>query len=387
MFPSTFDTERRAARNAAISGLIFVTLNIRRKTASKLSPRSGDAKKKSKFLPPLEPLGQWEEAARCAAGAGVATEAYGVLRSLLGRPAAAVASVLSLRAFMDDPRLKVNYKFLVSYAVGQALIEAIPALKRNTLLVMVFSTAQLLTWWLLSDRALPRQYQNFLYDQGKINRERVKTFRALTYHHVEGTNKDYMEYVFPLADGGQYLTDPTDPKDFVMALAKYFATHLKGSVPFYCKIYALRFLMTSLTGKREAQMSSRVLGVVRDVMRSSVFLSAYCSSAFIGLFTLATVFADRKPSPAQLWVCFALPGFTLLLETPSQQKTIAFYCATFGVHPVLEALKAYDAAAVGVAALSGAGKVKACLPFQLLWGEDPSKCATEHHPQAIKSIK
>ena len=51
--------------------------------------------------------------------------------------------------------------------------------------------------------------------------------------------------------------------------------------------------------------------------------------------------------------------------------------------PLLEPLKAYDAAAVGVAALSGAGKVKA---FQLLWGEDPSKCVTEHHPQAIKSI-
>ena len=377
------DLEKRALRNASLVGVLFSLLSAARGRRVKRERKPTD--EPFRALPSAEPLGRWEEAYRMAAGIGTSTEAYGVVGRLLGKPAGAVASMVPLKVFLEDERFKASYKFIVAYSASQVILSLFPILRKYPLITMMFSTAQLLTWWLLSDTALPRSYQNFLYDQGKIDRARVLKVRCLTFEE-KGPQPmtNYMQFVFPKTDGSQFDFDETKRFDWLRGMAAYFLHHMKGTVPFYCKIYALRFAVMAMTGRSNAQVSGRALGLARDILRSSCFLSAYCTQAYISLVFLVKFFGDIKCNPVSLWLSMAFPAFALLLETPAQQRTIANYCATFGLYPILEHFNCYDIVGAATALIAGTGYAKTPLPLYLLWGEDPSVVAAKAKKAAKK---
>eukprot|EP01059_Diplonema_ambulator_P011518 TRINITY_DN2146_c0_g2_i1.p1 TRINITY_DN2146_c0_g2~~TRINITY_DN2146_c0_g2_i1.p1 ORF type:complete len:386 (+),score=127.81 TRINITY_DN2146_c0_g2_i1:38-1159(+) len=363
------ETEKAALRNSALVGALFsVTTAIRKLKKRKASE---GPKKKPWGLPPLEPLGDWEEAYRSALGVGGVTELYGLLKKALGRHAAAVGSLVPLKYALDDPRLRLNYKFLVAFAVGQAVVELVPFFRKNTMLVMLLSTSQLLSSWLYSDKALPRDYYAFLYNQGQISRERLLKFRELTFG--DGLNKDYKPYCFPKREGGQWEFDEHKPLEVLRATTMYFLNHLKtSSIPFYIKVYSLRLLFFVLVGKKNTQVHTRISGMIKDVLRSSCFLAGYCTMAYVALYLLVVSMPNRKSDPLTLWAALGLAGLPLLVETPSQQRTISSYCATFGVYPALEYFGVFDHAAVAVSLLASTGTVRTSIPFRLMWGDDAS---------------
>eukprot|EP01061_Rhynchopus_euleeides_P032059 TRINITY_DN53132_c0_g1_i1.p1 TRINITY_DN53132_c0_g1~~TRINITY_DN53132_c0_g1_i1.p1 ORF type:complete len:382 (+),score=128.93 TRINITY_DN53132_c0_g1_i1:73-1218(+) len=377
---SGFDSEKRALRNTALTGVLLSAISAARGTRRKRADSTSEPRSKL-ALPSVDPLGRYEEAYMSAAGVGCATEVYGVMKSIVGRPIAGVASLVPLKMFMNDARFKANYKFLVAYAAAQILISKIPQLQRHPILLMMASTGQLLTWWLLSDTALPRSYMNFLYDQGKICRDRVMEVRRLTYEQEEDMT-EYKQFIFPKPEGGQYPFEADSLFQMVRAMLGYWTHHMKGSVPFYCKIYALRFIVLALSGRSKAQVSTRLTGLIRDILRSSVFLSSYCTQAYISLIILMKLFPRFKCNPIALWSALTLPGLSLLIETPSQQRTIANYCATFGIYPVLEHFGLFDVVGGAAALVAGMGEAKTPLPLYLIWGEDP---AMDRRRQAVRS--
>eukprot|EP01063_Lacrimia_lanifica_P015896 TRINITY_DN22549_c0_g1_i1.p1 TRINITY_DN22549_c0_g1~~TRINITY_DN22549_c0_g1_i1.p1 ORF type:complete len:416 (+),score=172.51 TRINITY_DN22549_c0_g1_i1:74-1249(+) len=369
------EREKVAMRNAAIVGVVLSSLTGVRLLKKRAGGQKKDGEAKhppgaplGRGLPKLPPLGTWEEAARCSLGVGLASEVYGLVKDVAGRPAAGVMSLAPLRLCMNDPRLKASYKFLVAYAVGQAVLALVPWLRKRPLLVMLLSTSQLLTWWLYADHLLPRDYQDFLHYQGKIDRKRVLEVRAVI--QGEGTNEDFLQFCFPKLSGGSFEFDHTKPLSILASLVKYFLKHMSESVPFYAKVYMLRLMVALIRGKGKAAVTPQI---AVDVLRSSMFLSAYCTQAFVALISLAKLFPKQKVSLPCLVAALSTPGLALLLESKSQQQIIASYCATFGVYPMLERFGLFDAAGAGACALAGAGKVAPSLPFSFMWNEDPSK--------------
>eukprot|EP01064_Diplonema_japonicum_P005128 TRINITY_DN13439_c0_g1_i1.p1 TRINITY_DN13439_c0_g1~~TRINITY_DN13439_c0_g1_i1.p1 ORF type:complete len:384 (+),score=61.44 TRINITY_DN13439_c0_g1_i1:43-1194(+) len=363
------ETEKAALRNSAIVGALFsittAIRNLRKRSRGKGPPRNDPIG----GLPPLEKLGDWEEAYRSALGVGGTTEVYGLIKRVLGKHAAAVGSLVPLRLTMDDPRLRLNYKFLVAFAVGQAIIQLIPFFKKSQMLVMILSTSQLLSSWLYSDKALPRDYYAFLYSQGHISRERLLQFRDLTFSPT-AKNKEYKPFCWPKKEGGQWEFDENKPLEAARAFAQYFMRHMQGSVPFYVKVYALRLVYFWVSGKSNTQVHTRVTGMIKDVMRSSIFLSSYCTLAYLGVYIACVTMPERNTSPLIMWALLGISGLGLLVETPSQQRTISSYCATFGAYPILEYFGIFDHAAVASSLLASTGVVRTSIPFRLMWGDD-----------------
>eukprot|EP01060_Flectonema_neradi_P024370 TRINITY_DN3312_c2_g1_i2.p1 TRINITY_DN3312_c2_g1~~TRINITY_DN3312_c2_g1_i2.p1 ORF type:complete len:391 (+),score=42.14 TRINITY_DN3312_c2_g1_i2:41-1174(+) len=363
--------EGRVLRNTAVTALLFAVLKIVRKLryGGKKKVTTGEPPKFK--LPPLEPLGEWEELLKCSAGIGSSTAVYELVKRIAGQRVAAVASVGPLRYFLDDPRFRISFKFLIAFITGQVIISLLPVLKKYPLLLMFPSTSQLLSWWLYADEGLPRDYINFLYGMGKIERNRVLSFRKLLFEG--GKNKDWKPYCFPKAEGGQWEFDDNDPISMIKAMLNYFMDHMKGTVPFYVKIYAFRLLFYFLAGSAKAQVKTRMTGLITDIFRSSVFLSAYCTTAYVSLTGLVTLLPEKDCNPVTLWIALSLPALALIVESKSQQRTISFYCATFGVYPVLQKFGLFDIAGVLSAAAVGSGRAVPPLPLRLIWGESPGQ--------------
>ncbi|KAJ9450430.1 hypothetical protein DIPPA_35560 [Diplonema papillatum] len=365
-----FETEKTTLRNSAYVGTVFAVLSVMRRMRQRARQRLAKGDRAEASPPGADPpLGRWEEMAKSVAGIGGATQVYGTVKGIAGREVAAVASLAPLRYFLDDPRLKLSYKFLVAFATGQAVVQLVPALQKHPILLMYLSTAQLLSWWLMSCRHLPRDYQNFLYVYGRISRERLLGFRELLFG--SGTWKDFHPWIYPKAEGGHHEFDTEKPLTAVRACAAYFAEHLTNTIPFYLKVYLFRIVYFVVSGKKDTQLHTQAVGVVKDVLRSACFLSGFCTSAYTYLAFCLYLFPSAQSTPLRVWLMMGLASLPLLVETPSQQRTIASYCATFGAYPVLEHFDLFDPAAVVTTLLAAAGNVRTPLNLRLIWNEDP----------------
>ena len=187
----------------------------------------------------------------------------------------------------------------------------------------------------------------------------------------------------------KYNADPLYPSviGFHRAFLEYWWTHFKESLPFYVKIYSLRMVASALRGGEKsvyswaddvrtvaswamsrgrtngtcsyfsaavheansaccfqcfssclgsgapgARLKTRVLLLPFDIARSALFLSSYCSFGWYMMGMWGMVFPNMKMRPLLLYLSLCLPGATVLFESPSQQATIANYCATFGLY-------------------------------------------------------
>ncbi|KAJ9442592.1 hypothetical protein DIPPA_12031 [Diplonema papillatum] len=366
--------ERAALRNTAAISLTFTLLRL----LKMLAPR-----RKKPSTNPIKPVDWKEEMWRSAAAGGLTMEVHGRSRDLLGPHAAGILSLAPLRQLCAAPGYYFNYRFVVCYLLSQIVVSLLPKyMKDRPMLLSPFSAAMLLSSWILSDECLPQMYIKFLYTQGRSTLENVHTLRKRI---LEGKPlKETLPCMFPKPQGGTWTDETgTDFKGLLHAAAKYFAEHMSITLPFYTKVYGLRAFVlllrkvgvggvaSLLTVDPAPMMSTTIPLAALDVVRSSSFLSLYCTSAWLSLSLVACGMPDTKSSPAILWLCLLVPGLALLVESPSQQRTIGNYCTTFALYPLLAQFGqlGFDAAGVSSALLCSHGIAKRPFLLNLLWAQ------------------
>eukprot|EP01059_Diplonema_ambulator_P021183 TRINITY_DN35229_c0_g1_i1.p1 TRINITY_DN35229_c0_g1~~TRINITY_DN35229_c0_g1_i1.p1 ORF type:complete len:375 (+),score=106.65 TRINITY_DN35229_c0_g1_i1:42-1127(+) len=354
--------EKAALRNTAVVGVGFAVLNFLKKKG-----RKGKSTR------------EWDETIRSAAAAGLTAEVFGRLKGVIGEKGAGIASLAPLKLLADDDKYMFNYKFVVTYLLSQALLTILPQwAKKYPILINSVSAAQLLSTWIMYEDRLPLTYKNFLHSQGKATREHIVKLRE-TYN--TGTYKDIQEMVFPQLVRSSYAQKHgTSFKQLNIAAFDYFINHWQEAFPFYVKIYSLRLFAhflrrvgaTGLASIFSADpipaLSLQLSGLLFDIMRSSTFLTLYCTSAWWMLGQTGNLFPDAKCSYVGLWFSMFVPGLALAIESPAQQVTISNYCTTFALYPLLCRVDhGFDAAGVAMALLCSSGTARRPALLNMLW--------------------
>eukprot|EP00756_Hemistasia_phaeocysticola_P034594 Hpha_TRINITY_DN16531_c3_g1::TRINITY_DN16531_c3_g1_i2::g.136362::m.136362 len=333
----------------------------------------------------------WDETINTSAAAGLSAEMFARGQTLTGSSLlGSLMSFASLRALCDNDSYHFNYRFVVAYLTAQVLVSQLPKTRLRNVIVMMVSASQLLGWWILSDRHLPRDYVRFLDRKAKINKPGVRAkdgtlissqlldFRE-TFSNEDGTRKwsDLLSLVFP-DPPNPTLSEKFGARDSVLgfhkAAAAYFLIHLRESLPLYANVYGLRFLVGLLRGGGKKMDLQFVARTVKDILRSSTFLATYVTSAMWTM-GVAGYLLPGGPSPKSplMWVVLGLPGLSILVESESQQLTIANYCATFGIYPLFAQFPLLcDAAAALTAAACASGVAPRPALLNLLWPADPA---------------
>eukprot|EP01060_Flectonema_neradi_P006079 TRINITY_DN1405_c0_g2_i1.p1 TRINITY_DN1405_c0_g2~~TRINITY_DN1405_c0_g2_i1.p1 ORF type:complete len:368 (+),score=53.60 TRINITY_DN1405_c0_g2_i1:51-1154(+) len=359
--------ERHAARNAVVVSVGFVIVRglkkmLRRGARSSSRPAAKD---------------DWEEVWKTALAAAATSFTYGRGKKIMPENVAGALSFLPVKLLCDENSYSFNYNFIVAYLFSQILVGLIPKGYRNPILLNSLSSAQLLSSWILSDDHLPEHYIRFLYSQGKANKDHIHTLRD---KFNTSTNKEVIKYAFPQKKG-QTLTEKhgTDVGGIFKAAGEYFVKHYKEAIQFYCKIYTLRLLVHFLrkggaTGLASVlsvepvpKLSLQTFTFLSDVLRSSFFLTAYCTSAWWAIAMTGHVLPDSRCSPYVLWCSLLLPGLFLAVESPQQQVTISNYCATFAAYPLLCYKNGFDVAAIASTLLCTTGTAQKPFLLKMMW--------------------
>eukprot|EP01062_Namystynia_karyoxenos_P019861 TRINITY_DN1749_c0_g5_i1.p1 TRINITY_DN1749_c0_g5~~TRINITY_DN1749_c0_g5_i1.p1 ORF type:complete len:491 (+),score=137.74 TRINITY_DN1749_c0_g5_i1:92-1474(+) len=402
-------TERLAGRNALAVFVVFCVLKgLRRLRRGR--PRRGQrtpVDEAASSPPAARKQGSWDEALNTTLAAGLTAEVFSRVQTLSGSEVlGGAASILPLRLLCDNRTYHFNYRFLISYISAQVLVSWLPRSRWRDLLIMIASASQLLGWWVLSDTMLPAEYIRFLDREGKVDRDGRDSSGTLMrgsltevrriFRNEDGQQKwkDFQRVVFP-RPGRRSLAAQYDSPNSVLGYHKaalhYFVLHFRESMPFYLKIYMVRLLASlvrkgggpvrraiadALAGDPAlAQHGANLISFATDVARSSCFLALYCTLPWYMCGGLGYIFPNLRTnmySPV-MWLALSAAGCAILVESKAQQTTIANYCATFGVYPLLSAKPVlFDAAGVAVAVACTSGLAKRPALLNLLWPADPA---------------
>eukprot|EP01065_Artemidia_motanka_P030815 TRINITY_DN3693_c0_g1_i1.p1 TRINITY_DN3693_c0_g1~~TRINITY_DN3693_c0_g1_i1.p1 ORF type:complete len:401 (+),score=100.34 TRINITY_DN3693_c0_g1_i1:58-1260(+) len=377
---------KHAARNAAgVAALYGISVLLQKRRAGRKSESS--AKRSEKVPVPASwgprPDAQ-TEAIRTALGAVACSLTYYAVRRKLSGSAAAVASFVPLRILLghaESKQYRLAYSTLVSAVAAPVLIELVPVLQKNPLLVMSLATAQLLTAWIASDDHLPPSYIRFLNAQSRMPPGSLQEMRRCTAFSppVPSRELDYRT-VWPKArwanvsksfeatdDLSVKLPDPVRRTGTEKAAADYLSQHIpQVSLPFYTRLYAVQLIVALL--RKRGKVSEQVVKHVVGCIRSSLFLSSYVTWTWGLPLWLGTVIPERCLNPISLWCIFLTPGALLAIERPAQRNAISAYCAPFGLFPLLKGIPhGFDLAAVLALLLVGSGKASKPFMLKVLW--------------------
>ena len=358
--------ERHAARNAVVVSVGFVIVRALKRLMKK---------KRSSSSKPDD----WDEVWRTASAAAGTALIYGRGKQLMSENIAGVLSFLPLKMLCDEKTYSFNYNFIVAYLFSQVLVGMIPRDYRNPILLNSVGSAQLLSSWILSDDHLPDHYIRFLYSQGKATREHIHTLRSCFNN---STNREVIKHAFPQKEGAP-LTQKhgTDIPGIFKSAAEYFVRHYRESFQFYLKIYSVRLLVHFLRKRGAVRLASvlsvepipklslQIMNFLIDILRSSLFLTSYCTSAWWAIAMTGHALPNSKCSPFVLWCSLLLPGLFIAVESPQQQVTISNYCATFAAYPILCYKNGFDIAAVTSALLCTSQTAQQPFLLRMMWSQ------------------
>lgn len=371
-----------------------------RRLAAPPAPAPPDYTKWRVWPPDPPPSGgPWDETWRTAVAAGLTTELFGRVGRHSGSPAlAAVVSSLPMRFLTRDRSFQFNYDFIAAYVAAQVIMNAVPFLKRRPVLTMMLSASQLLSTWILTPEHLPLPYVKFLRGQGKCTAETYDRLAGIFSGRCMRTCGDAMDLCFQFKEGEALTTTyGGGAAGLHKAAAVWWWRHFREAVPFYVKVYLLRAVVKLLArGKGAAKALATVLTVspapqirggasfVFDVLRSSSFLSLYCCLSWYSIGVMGLVMPNTLARPALLQAAWLLPGAAIAVESASQKATIANYCATFALYPVLsgqfgrssaQRLGGFGGWVAATSVLCATGRVKTPMLLSLLWPPLPAPSA------------
>eukprot|EP01121_Diplochlamys_sp_Union-15-3_P019753 TRINITY_DN7517_c0_g1_i1.p1 TRINITY_DN7517_c0_g1~~TRINITY_DN7517_c0_g1_i1.p1 ORF type:complete len:283 (-),score=2.84 TRINITY_DN7517_c0_g1_i1:28-876(-) len=213
--------------------------------------------------------------------------------------AGALASVIALKI---DNSLHES-SIVVFWCLMRALRCISPSVPYGSVIVMCLSAAQILSAWIVAPHELSPTYLKFLNHHGGQSRELLNSLTSI--------NCTPCTVLHP----GISCT-----KHFPIFFVDGFLRALRVYTPLY-----LAFLLFS--GNKS------ILNFVKNVVRSSAFLSAYCALSWLS----ACIFYNTTQQPVgrlQLLLHTWLGGLATLLERPSRRPELAVYCATYALESI-----------------------------------------------------
>ena len=215
-------------------------------------------------------------------------------------------------------------------------------------LLMCAASCQVLWSWLLEPQTLPSAYVKFLDHHGGKGRSILDAIRSAAKHgqwydHIHqvrewhassrsagaiGCERTAAEWPFdPTCCNPMHISHPhQDPLTHFLA---FFPSGIARSIRVYVPIYLVPALFIhrgSLLRRDKALSVAARAGV--GILRSSLFLATYCSSAWLALDVIHALKPDGR---ANMWTIMAttlFPGLAVFIEKPSRRLDLGIYVAT-----------------------------------------------------------
>ncbi len=201
---------------------------------------------------------------------------------------------------------EVRQAVFVLWIVIRALRALLPAVAYSDLIIMMFSTSNILATYVHRPTDHSKSYQGFLHKFGG------KSVSQLAPFHVESG-----EGPAPICDtihAGQSC---------VPHLLTFTAEGMLRAVPLYLPVHLVGMLLSS--HKSPALLASNVL-------RSSMFLSLYCSSAWYAACQYYKWLPFGSSSRFKTLFVEWIPGIAVLVERPSRRRELASYCLSHALN-------------------------------------------------------
>jgi len=187
---------------------------------------------------------------------------------------------------------------VVLWTIVRALRPFVPEIWGGAVIVMCLTAAQLLSTWLVCPWEHNVAYRNFLTYHGGIPKKQLE---LLTKHPI-----DTCSIVHPGKKCADFITS-------------FFFQSLPRSIRLYGPVYIITFLLSS-----SKNISRTIVGFIR----SCLFLSLYCTSAWLSLCTFQRI----RTEPISRFHIFShawIAGLAVILETASRRSELAAYCLTY----------------------------------------------------------
>lgn len=275
------------------------------------------------------------------ASRGIIAQSYPELRSLASG-ALAGASLLflpqpdriTLGLFVGIRGLEVACNYAVDASV-------LPKLPHSDSLLFIVASGQVIWSWINQPWSLDLAYENFLDHHGGKDLSRQAYFGA--YHgNAPDTNLAVMPCVVPLAaETPCALANPASPsfcevlhphEGCVGAGLTFFKGGLRRALPVYVPVYLVSTLVFRSKSLVKAPWQT-VLGIIRNVLQSSVFLSAYCTQSWLGACAVSLLGLRGVLTAAFAGCC---GGTSIFIERKSRRIELGLYV---GAHALKAAFR------------------------------------------------
>eukprot|EP01129_Flabellula_baltica_P014161 TRINITY_DN6725_c0_g1_i1.p1 TRINITY_DN6725_c0_g1~~TRINITY_DN6725_c0_g1_i1.p1 ORF type:complete len:385 (+),score=58.20 TRINITY_DN6725_c0_g1_i1:50-1204(+) len=225
-----------------------------------------------------------------------------------------VATFLSaLVALTIDGDLPSSLTFVI-WGIVRAFRAVIPEVNFAPTFVMSLSAGQILSTWMSFPEQLAPTYRKFLDHHGGHSHDVYKIIRSGHLHRsCEAVHPELGINMLGCTKFG----------------IRFFYNSLFRSAKVYLPVYVLTFIFSKKRSLKYGLM---------NLIQSSVFLSTYCTLAWVSSCAFYRYF-----QPVQRLYLFLhtwIAGLALLIERPSRRKELAAYCLTYAIESVYRQLMA-----------------------------------------------
>eukprot|EP00299_Pterocystis_sp_00344_P012703 c6133_g1_i1.p1 GENE.c6133_g1_i1~~c6133_g1_i1.p1 ORF type:complete len:486 (+),score=69.65 c6133_g1_i1:49-1506(+) len=243
-----------------------------------------------------------------------------------------VAIFVTVRALEIQAKLAVRRHF-------------IPEVPHADTLLMMASSAEVMWAWVFHRHSIARSYRTFLVRQAQLDPIQVEAVRRVqcglpleldtfnSFRLRKGFSAVTDPFMYEKAGGWAEIVHPGT--NFLWNTTLFFFRSIRQSFGVYLPVYGFSMLMFSAHRCLASPFSS-AKRMITDVIRSSLFLSAYCTSGIASMtlwrelgFTHSIMGSLSK---AMVALAGATGGVMLLLEKPSRRLELALFVCRQSFH-------------------------------------------------------
>jgi len=197
---------------------------------------------------------------------------------------------------------------VVLWTIVRALRPFVPDIPGGAIILMCLTAAQVLSTWLVVPDEHNKAYKQFLDYHGGLPRSQLKQLAL--------SPMDSCSIVHP---GEQCL-------EF---FPSFFLKSLPRSIQLYLPVYITSFILSS---------SKNIPRTLIGFIRSCLFLSLYCTSAWVSLCCFQRI--RKEPmSRVQIYTHAWVAGLAVILESTSRRSELAAYCLTYALESIYNHFK------------------------------------------------
>ena len=200
----------------------------------------------------------------------------------------------------------VRQAVIVLWIVIRALRALLPPVPFSDVIIMMFSASNILATYVHAPTDHAKSYQGFLHKFGGKTSTQLAPFRT------------------PSGDGPEVICELVHPGQGCMAhMVTFTVEGLLRAVPLYLPVHLAGLLLSS---------HKSVPLLASNVLRSALFLSVYCSSAWYAACQYYRYLPLGPSTRFKTLFVEWIPGLAVLLERPSRRKELASYCLSHALN-------------------------------------------------------